>query len=270
MSSAGKGSDVWKYFSKATEKVGHVKCSICHSFLQYKDSSTSSMRKHLAGRHDININSKNNKTESSNTSSSSKKRKLTDDDDSGGLEVGHTSVGKPIQLGLRQAFAAGKPLDSKSPKAKLLTSKVAKMVYLDLQPISVVEDEGFRETMHAAEPRYVLPTRRTLRSKILPDLYNSAVTVLKAKIAQYKETYQEHALFSVTTDGWTANNTTSYIAYTLHIVGPSYSIESHVLGVAELSLRHTKNNLRAHLLSTLQKWEILPGCTETGDLFQSG
>ena len=82
------------------------------------------------------------------------------------------------------------------------------MVYLDLQPISVVEDEGFRETMHAAEPRYVLPTRRTLRSKILPDLYNSAVTVLKAKIAQYKETYQEHALFSVTTDGWTANNTT--------------------------------------------------------------
>ena len=65
MSSAGKGSDVWKYFSKATEKVGHVKCSICHSFLQYKDSSTSSMKKHLAGRHFIYITSKNNKTKSS-------------------------------------------------------------------------------------------------------------------------------------------------------------------------------------------------------------
>ena len=44
------------------------------------------------------------------------------DDDSGGVEVGQTSVGRPIQLGLRQAFAAGKPLDKKSPKAKLLNS----------------------------------------------------------------------------------------------------------------------------------------------------
>ena len=50
---------------------------------------------------------------------------------------------------------------------------------------------------------YVIPTRRKTRSKVLPDLYNSAVTVLKAKIAKYKEIYQEHALYSVTIDGWT-------------------------------------------------------------------
>ena len=80
------------------------------------------------------------------------------------------------------------------------------MVYLYLQPISIVE--GFRETMHAAEPRYFLPTWRTIRTKILPGLYNSAVTVLKAKLAKYEETRREHALFSVTTDCWTANNTT--------------------------------------------------------------
>ena len=59
------------------------------------------------------------------------------------------------------------------------------------------------QTMHAAKPRLCNPTRRKTRSKILPDLYNSAVTVLKAKIAKYKEIYQEHALYSVTIDGWT-------------------------------------------------------------------
>ena len=93
MSLAGKGSDVWEYFSKATEDAGCVKCSLCYLFLQYKDSSTSTMKKHLAARHDININSKNNKTESSSRSST-RKRKVTDDD-SGGLKVGQTSVGRP-------------------------------------------------------------------------------------------------------------------------------------------------------------------------------
>ena len=80
------------------------------------------MKKQIAGRHDINIDSQNNKTKSS---SHSKKREVTDDDDIGNLEVGQTSVGKPIQTG------AAKPMDSKSLKAKLLTSKVAKLVYLD-------------------------------------------------------------------------------------------------------------------------------------------
>lgn len=35
-------------------------------------------------------------------------------------------------------------------------------------------------------------------------------------------------------------------------------IESYVLSTCELSQRHTAVNLRAHLLRTLQDWEILP------------
>ena len=73
MSLAGKGSDVWEYFSKATEDAGCIKCSLCYLFLQYKDSSTSTMKKHLAGRHEININSKNNRTELSSRSSTRKR-----------------------------------------------------------------------------------------------------------------------------------------------------------------------------------------------------
>ena len=67
------GPEGWEYFSKATEDAGCVKCSLCYLFLQYKDSSTSTMKKHLAGRHEININSKNNRTESSSRSSTRKR-----------------------------------------------------------------------------------------------------------------------------------------------------------------------------------------------------
>ena len=69
------------------------------------------MKKQIAGRHDINIDSQNNKTKSS---SHSKQSEVTDDDDIGNLEVGQTSVGKPIQTG----FSCSEAYGLKEPQSK--------------------------------------------------------------------------------------------------------------------------------------------------------
>lgn len=131
------------------------------------------------------------------------------------------------------------------------------MVCLDLQPMSLVEDNFFRLLMAEAEQRFIIPTRKSLCINIIPALFSAASMQVKNNTAAYKKTFGCNALFSITTDGWTSNNTTSYLAYTLHIF-EDYKLVSYVVSMAELSSKHTVHNLRAHLLGTLQSWEIFP------------
>lgn len=56
-------------------------------------------------------------------------------------------------------------------KAKLITERIVEMIDLDYQPISIVEDYGFKKVIAAAEDRYVLPSRKLLSQKLIPELY---------------------------------------------------------------------------------------------------
>ena len=107
------------------------------------------------------------------------------------------------------------------------------MICLDLQPLSMVEDSGFRSLMSEAEPRFVIPARKSLRNNIIHTLYASATAKVKDNIAEHKQKYGTNALYSITTDGWTSNNTTSYIAYTLHII-ENFKLVSYVINLASL------------------------------------
>jgi hypothetical protein len=94
------------------------------------------MKLHLKRIHDITIISTTHKASSSSSDGTSKQPKLSE-------------------------FMATKAMmSSESPKAKRLTNNIVKMICLDLQPLSMVEDSGFRSLMSEAEPRFVIPTRK--------------------------------------------------------------------------------------------------------------
>ena len=63
-------------------------------------------------------------------------------------------------------FAA--PYPSTSSKTAQLNRLVVRMIAKDLQPMSVVEDEGFRELIKGLDPRFTLPSRSLIREKLLP------------------------------------------------------------------------------------------------------
>ena len=79
-------------------------------------------------------------------------------------------------------------LSPDSKKYKDITYKIAKCMFLDLRPISICEDEGFREAILAAEPRYTIPSRVSYRYTILPELYNQCRGEVKNRIQRYRET----------------------------------------------------------------------------------
>src|SRR4029434_9861293 len=57
------------------------------------------------------------------------------------------------------------------------TQKWISFICKDMRPISVVDGIGFREFCEALEPRYRIPSRRTVTNRIV-ELYNSVCLIL--------------------------------------------------------------------------------------------
>ena len=58
---------------------------------------------------------------------------------------------------------------------------VLKIITTDLQPLSVVEDAGFQSLLHLIDPRYQLPSRKTV-TRMLPDGYAKRVKKIKQEL----------------------------------------------------------------------------------------
>lgn len=52
-----------------------------------------------------------------------------------------------------------------------------------MQPLQTVEDAGFRNLLHTIEPRYIPPSRKTLRMNYLPSLYEQERKKISEKVS---------------------------------------------------------------------------------------
>ena len=87
------------------------------------------------------------------------------------------------------------------------------------------------------------------------ELYDKAAVSIRNTVKIYRKQFGKHSKYSITTDAQTSSQTTSYVTYTLHII-EDYKLASFVLATAELSCKHTAENLRKHIFKTLKSWDI--------------
>lgn len=85
----------------------------------------------------------------------------------------------PTQQTLRNVIARKEGYGEGVPKKKHLDNLLMKMIVMDLQPMSIVEDRGFRRFLHGLDPKYVMPSRRDITRKHIPELYEMAVKQLR-------------------------------------------------------------------------------------------
>lgn len=52
------------------------------------------------------------------------------------------------------------------------------MIAMDIQPLSVVEDQGFRELIKLLQPKYQLPGRMYFTENLMPKIYESVKVVI--------------------------------------------------------------------------------------------
>jgi hypothetical protein len=122
------------------------------------------------------------------------------------------------------------------------------MITKDFQPLSIVEDEGFRTFVHYLDARYSFPTPKRLR-QMVADKYDEEFAVVKTKLSEAEKV-------CLTTDMWTSLSTESYLAVRYHYINNDFKLETLALQEARFRESHTAENIATELERIISDWGL--------------
>lgn len=122
--------------------------------------------------------------------------------------------------------------DRSDPRQSLISETIAKMIIRDLQPVQIVENEGFRELLKLLEPRYVPEPSHYIQQKLLP-AYSYQVQ-LATKLALSGVESCSITLNLCTRNVVSVNNSSGYLGVTCHFITPDWQIKSTLLSCIPL------------------------------------
>uniref|UniRef100_A0A3B1JJI0 Zinc finger BED domain-containing protein 1-like n=1 Tax=Astyanax mexicanus TaxID=7994 RepID=A0A3B1JJI0_ASTMX len=217
-------SAVWKYFAFPVSYVASVRvvdrnttvCKMCYMRVPYPATgNTTNMAAHIRRHHkDVDL-------------------------------TGKTS--SLVQPTIQSSFVV--KLAQTSARAEAITNAIGLFIAADLQPYSVVENTGFKHLISVLEPRYSIPSRSHLTTKVLPSMYEDTKENVLRGLSNAE-------LIAITTDGWTSRATESYITVTAHYVNNEWEIESPVLQTRPIYESHTSDNLAEVLQEAVLEWKL--------------
>lgn len=95
---------------------------------------------------------------------------------------------------MTKVIEKGKKYNPKSHRVQELNRAIARYIAKDMQPFHTVERQGFREFVHAFDPKYELPSRKYFSTTEIPRLY------MDVKESIVKPSVQNAQHFSASTD----------------------------------------------------------------------
>lgn len=150
------------------------------------------------------------------------------------------------------AAAAGAAMGA--AKQKVLDEALLEMIATDFQPLSIVDDRGFRRFVGRLQPLYKLPTRQALADTLLATQYARAVAERRADVAQA-------AAVCVSAEGWLSTASERYVALTAHYLGggaqDTLTPRSCLLDCFMYTDHHTADAVKDELTRVVDEW----GCT---------
>jgi len=131
-----------------------------------------------------------------------------------------------------------------SSRQKQLDNCLLEMVSQDLQPASVVEDGGFIRFVAILDPRYNMPSRRTLM-RMLPAKYDECIL----------QVFVQVKYVSLTTDIRTSRTTEGFLTVTAHFIY-LWKLKSLILATVKFSMEHTAEHIAGELQRVTDEWGI--------------
>ncbi|KAH7970086.1 hypothetical protein HPB52_024056 [Rhipicephalus sanguineus] len=209
-------SAIWKHFVKNSAQ--EATCKSCDMKLRTPSSTTTPLANHLKNKH-FSLHSVFMR-------------------DRG--KQGRPDEAQPL---IKNALKSGKDLSQRERTA--ITTRIARMLALDLQPYSFVENRGFKELMNHMEPLYKIPSRTTFSRTIIPELYEDTFMAVKERMhADFQEGVES---ISLTSDMWTSRSNQSYISLTCHYLTSNFDVRSFALENRSVTESHTACNILEHL-----------------------
>ncbi|KAG8439872.1 hypothetical protein GDO86_005878 [Hymenochirus boettgeri] len=141
--------------------------------------------------------------------------------------------------------------------AKKITSLVAEMIALDLQPYSFVNNVGFNRLLEYLQPQYSLPSPSYFSRTAIPDMYENVKHVI---ISHLKEA--ESGVIHFTAGIWMSSQTREYLTLTAHWVTFESSFrpqsENHhcsaLLHVSQIDCDYNGVSVQKHLEYLWESW----------------
>lgn len=237
-----KKSVVWNYFNCLTNKK--VECKECRkTFVNF--GNTTNLLKHLKKMHPLLYTTQN---ENENLDESSDVESLDSLASSSTSQSNDTDQvpSKSRKRQLQMTFLSKNAIQVNS---KNIDRELVNMICVDLQPISIVENEGFQKYTQELNPNYCLPSRKILSEKLLPQQYDLSKRALIDKVQQVD-------YIACTTDMWTSDSSKCYLTLTAHYIYQGRP-ESRVIATKEMEKSHTSENIAALLRHILDaEWNF--------------
>ncbi|XP_073672246.1 zinc finger BED domain-containing protein 4-like [Paramisgurnus dabryanus] len=232
-------SSVWSFFKVSEEDPRYAVCNECEGRVmrggvRAKSFNTTNLITHLKNKHP---GAYKEYEKSANANKQWKKANAT----------AAAPVGSPIE----QALEKTKKFHKDHPKQKALTMAITKMITVDDQPFLLVEDEGFREVLDLAEPRYDKPSRRYFADVALPALHDGVATHV------HKLLDSDVNDISFTMDIWSSYlNQTSMLSLTAQWIDVNFEMKRAVLHAQEFPGSHTGTAIASAFDAMFTEWKI--------------
>ena len=99
-----------------------------------------------------------------------------------------------------ESFASRQTWNINDHRSKAIKEKIMKMMTLDNEPFSIVEDDGFIDLMAHLQLRYMPPSPRYFSDTMLPQVYDSVKALVEKELVGPNG---KHVSF--TSDIWTCS-----------------------------------------------------------------
>ena len=144
---------------------------------------------------------------------------------------------------MEETWARVKVWDINDLKTKRFHRKIAEMMALDYQPLSVINDVGFTNLLKMIEPRYKMPSRKYFTDNVLPKIKEN----IDKKLAQLLKDVE---FLSLTIDIWsTSLSNELLISMTAHWIGDEFIHTLAVLHAQKIEGSHTGVARHARLIT---------------------
>jgi hypothetical protein len=256
-----KRSIVWEFFD--TCENDKVRCRKCNTELKFFKNTTN-LHDHIKRKHDLQLKSllgespekelpvqqENTATyDTTNIPSGSGNSSSTYVQSTPSAEVSRHTLSPPPKKRMKQLrLSSTSKCVFSEEEANKIDMRLVHMIALDFQPMSIVEDEGFRLYSNSLKPEYTLPSRKTLSEVLIPAEYNN----IKVRLLKLLE---ETNYLSITTDLWSSGSNKSYITVTGHFIH-EFKFHSVVLATEEIKTSHTGENISKAISTVLEKFNI--------------
>ena len=129
------------------------------------------------------------------------------------------------------------------------SKKLVEFIAKEMMPLSIVESESFKELIHFCDPRITIPSRSTLSTSWLPNLYKEKKDELINQLQQVESV-------ALTTDMWTSRTNEGFLTVTAHFIDNEMQFFSKVLSTVNVPENHTSANIALRLTDVINTWEL--------------